>query len=188
MLYVVATKKKQIPRCVLKVKNQTIKQVSSFNYLGSTITEDARCEKEIKRRITIAKSAFSKLDKILRNVSLSMKTRLRVLNCYIHPVLTYGSEAWAITSDMRKRLESCEVWFLRRMMRISWKDKVSNEEVFRRAGTGRKLIFDLRMRQMKFLGHVMRKGELENLAMTGKIEGRRSRGRRRVLWMSSFKL
>ena len=53
-------------------------------------------------------------------------------------------------------------------MRISWKDKVSNEEVFRRAGTGRKLIFDLRMRQMKFLGHVMRKGELENLAMTGK--------------------
>ena len=88
---------------------------------------------------------------------------------------------------MIKRLESCEVWFLRRMMRISWKDKVSNEEVFRRAGTGRKLIFDLRMRQMKFLGHVMRNGELENLAMTGKIEGKRSRGRRRVLWMSSFK-
>ena len=84
----VATKKKQIPKCVVKVKNQTIKQVSSFNYLGSTITEDARCDKEIKRRITIAKSAFSKLDKILRNVSLSMKIRLRMLNCYIHPVLT----------------------------------------------------------------------------------------------------
>ena len=84
----VATKKKQIPKCVLKVKKQTIKQVSSFNYLGSTITEDARCDKEIKRRITIAKSAFSKLDKILRNVSLSMKIRLRMLNCYIHPVLT----------------------------------------------------------------------------------------------------
>jgi len=175
----VATKRKQIPRCLLKVKNQNIKQVSSFNYLGSTISEDARCVNEIKRRIILAKSAFSKLDKILRNVSLSMKTRLRVLDCYIHPVLSYGSEAWAITSEMRKRLESCEVWFLRRMMRISWKDKVSNEEVFRRAGTCRKLINDLRMRQMSFLGHVMRKGELENLAITGKVEGKRSRGRRR---------
>ena len=58
--------------------------------------------KEIKRRITVAKSAFSKLDKILRNVSLSMETRL---NRYIHLVLSYGRKAWALTSDMRKRLK-----------------------------------------------------------------------------------
>ena len=96
-----------------EVKDQIIKQVSAFNYLGSTITEDARCMKEIKRRIVLAKSAFSKLNNILRNTSLSMRTRMRVLNCYIYLVLLYGSETWSITSDMRKHLESCEMWFLR---------------------------------------------------------------------------
>ena len=111
--YMVVSKKKDIPRCSLKVKDQIIKQVSAFNYLGSTITEDARCMKEIKRRIVLAKSAFSKLSNILRNTSLSMRTRMQVLNCYVYPVLLYGSETWSITSDMRKHLESCEMWFLR---------------------------------------------------------------------------
>ena len=72
----VVSKKKDIPRCSLKVKDQIINQVSAFNYLGSTITEDARCMKEINRKIVLAKSAFSKLNNILRNTSLSMKTRM----------------------------------------------------------------------------------------------------------------
>ena len=57
-------------------EDQIIKQVSAFNYLGSTITEDARCMKEIKRRIVLAKLAFSELNNILRNTSLSMRTRM----------------------------------------------------------------------------------------------------------------
>ena len=108
----VISKKKEAPTCNLKVKDKIIKQVSAFNYLGSTVTEDSRCVSEVKRRITLAKSAFSKLENILRNRTLGMETRLRVLHCYIHPVLLYGSEAWTITSHLRKRLESCEMWFL----------------------------------------------------------------------------
>ena len=72
----VVSKKRDIPRCKLKVKDQITNQVSPFNYLGSTITEDARCMKEIKKRIVLAKSAFLKLNKILRNTSLSMRTRM----------------------------------------------------------------------------------------------------------------
>ena len=100
-----------------------------------------------------------------------METRLRVLHCCIHPVLLYGSEAWTITSDLRKRLDSCEMWFLRRMIRIPWTDKSTNEEVLQRAGVERKLIGEIRTRQMRFLGHVIRKDGLESLALTGKIEG-----------------
>ena len=182
----VISKKKEAPTCNLKVKDKTIKQVSAFNYLGSTMTEDSRCASEVKRRIALAKSAFSKLEKILRNRTLGLKTRLRVLHCYIHPVLMYGSEAWTITSDIRKRLESCEMWFLRRMLRIPWADKVTNEEVLQRAAVERKLIGEIRTRQLRFLGHVIRKDGLENLALTGKIEGKRSRGRKRMLWMASL--
>ena len=77
--------------------------------------------------------------------------------------------------------------FLRRMMRIPWTDKYkTNEEVLQRAGVERKLIGKIRLRKMRFLGHVIRKDGLENLALTGKIEGKRGRGRKRMLWMTSL--
>ena len=112
--------KKDSPSCELKVKDENIKQVDLFNYLGSVITADVRCIKEIKRRIALAKAAFAKLETILRNCTLNMATRLWVLQCYIYPVLLYRCETWTISNDMRKRLESCELCFLRRMMRIPW--------------------------------------------------------------------
>ena len=133
----------------------------------------------------MAKSTFSKLDNILRNRSLSMKIRFQVLDCYVYPVVMYGSEAWSITSDIKQCLESCEMWFLRNMMKIPWTDKVCNEDVFSRAQVKRKLMNDIGVSQLNFLGHIIRKEDLENLAMTGKIEGKRSRGRRRVTWISS---
>ena len=150
------------------------------------ITEDARCETEIKRRIALAKSAFSKLVNILTNRTMSMMTRIRVFYCYIYPVLMYGSETWTLASDTKKRLESCEMCFLRRMMKIPWTDKVINEEFLTRAGVQRKMIHEMLIRQLKFMGHITRKEGLENLALTGKIVGRRRRGRKRILWMDSL--
>ena len=101
--------KTESSRCILKVNDRVIKQTFSFNYLGSIITEDARCVNEVKRRISVAKSTFSTSNNILRHRSLSMKVRFRVLDCYVYPVLMYGSEAWSITSDIERRLESCEM-------------------------------------------------------------------------------
>ena len=72
------------------------------------------------------------------------------------------------------------------MMRIPWTDKVRNEEVLKRAGTGRKLILEIRTKLMRFPGHLVRKDDLENLAFTGKIEGKRSRGRKWSLWMANL--
>ena len=118
----VISNKRGIP-CSLKINNNQIKQATSVNYLGTTIPDDARGEQEIKRRVALAKSTFPKLGNILKNKKLKMKSRLRVLNCYVYPVLIYGCEAWTLTSDLRKRLESCEVWFLRRMLRISWTER-----------------------------------------------------------------
>ena len=71
-------------------------------------------------------------------------------------------------------------------MRIAWTDKVSNVEVLSRAAVNRKLFSSIRDKQLQFLGHIIRKDSIENLALTGKIDGKRSRGRRRMLWMSSL--
>ena len=78
------------------------------------------------------------------------------------------------------------MWFLRRLLRISWKEKKSNESVLIEAGVGRSLIKTIRKRQMQFLGHLNRHKDLEHLALTGKIEGKRGRGRPRVTYLESL--
>ena len=138
----------------------------------------------LRRRIGIAKSAFTSLEKVLKSRDIKLQPRIRVLKCYVWSTLLYGSETWTVTSDLMKQLEATEMWFLRRMLRISYKDKVTNEEVLRRAKVDRTLMKDIVKRQMEFFGHVIRKEELENLVVTGFIEGKRARGRQRETYLT----
>ena len=78
------------------------------------------------------------------------------------------------------------MWFYRRILRISYKDHITNEEVLTRMFTRRNLMYRVRKQQLEFLGHVMRKNSLENIIVTGKIEGKRSRGRRRLTYITSL--
>ena len=91
--------------------------------------------------------------------------------------ILYGCETWTISGDMIKKLEALETWFYRRMLRISWKEKVTNVEVYRRMNTGISLLIDIVHRQLTFIGHILRKGKLENLVVTGFVDGKRDRGR-----------
>ena len=104
----------------------------------------------------------------------------------LHIFYPYGSECWTISKTMEKRLQSAEMWFYRRMLRVSWTNHKSNSEVLSMAGTERKLIQAMRRRQLQFLGHVLRKQELEDVALTGKIEGKRARGKQRLAYISSL--
>ena len=152
-------------------------QVQSFKYLGTIITADGRCNVEVKSRIAQGKSAFHKMKSILCNKSLSLALRKQCLQTYIKPILLYGSEAWTINKATKQRLHATEMWFLRRMMKISWTAKITNENVLKEANEKRRLITDLRKRQSKFIGHVLRKRKIEHLVTTGKILGKRDRGR-----------
>ena len=78
--------------CRLKIEDTEIKQVKSFNYLGSLITDDGKCDSEIKRRIGMSKQAFQKLKRVLKDRKMSLRTRKRILHCYVYSILTYGSE------------------------------------------------------------------------------------------------
>lgn len=182
----VITKKKVIPTCNIWIGDNQIKQVTHFNYLGSLITSDGRCEKEIRKRIALAKSIFWDMKNILCDLNMSMTTKLRVLDCYVLPVLTYGSEGWTMTKVLEDKLNAVEMWFLRRMLRIPWVSHTSNEAVLQKAGRQRVLLRLIRKRQLSFLGHCLRKEGLEKLVLTGKIEGRRDRGRQRTTFMGSL--
>ena len=164
----VISKKTQVPRCDIRVNDKTMKQVRRFCYLGSYITEDGRCTEEIKRRICEAKKAFQKMRNIITNSHLSIKTRQRAIKTYVWSVLLYGSESWTLSKQMEKRLEAFEMWCWRRLLKISWTERISNEEVLRRMGVERELIVKIRASQMRFIGHVMRRGKIEDLSLTGR--------------------
>ena len=147
-------------------------------------TPDGRCVQAVRQRIGIAKSAFTSLDKVLKSRDIKLQLRIRVLKCYVWSTLLYGWETWTLTSDLMKQLEAAEIWFLRRMLRISYKDRVTNEEVLRRANVDRTLMKDIVNRQMKFFRYVIKKDELENVVVTGFIEGKRARGRQREPYLT----
>ena len=130
----IITKKDDKPSISTTIDGTNIEQVTNFPYLGQKITEDGRCREEIKRRINIAKTTFSKMSKVL-----TLNTRQRILQCYIWSTLQYGVETWTITGSMAKRLSAFEMWCYRRMLRISWTEKVSNEEVLERAKIKKRL-------------------------------------------------
>ncbi len=109
-------------------------------------------------------------------------TELRIMRCYAWSVLLYGAEIWTISQSMKQRLEAYEAWLLRRMMRVSWKAKITNKKIFEMAGVNRSLILTIKKRQLRYFGHVVRHDSLQKTIMTGKIAGKRDRGRQRRKW------
>ena len=115
--WMVISKTKITPTC--HIHNETIKQVEKFKYHGSTIKSDGTNDAEIKIRIGMAKDAFQKMEKVIKNKNITIETRNRILQCYVIPILTYGSECWTISPNMERKLEATEMWFHRRMLHIS---------------------------------------------------------------------
>ena len=94
----------------ITVDKDIIKQVDSFVYLGQLFTEDAKCDKEILRRISIARGTFNKMKSTLTNNHINLETRKRILKCYVWSTLFYGVETWTVTTTLEKRLEAFEMW------------------------------------------------------------------------------
>ena len=182
----VVSKKSPNPKCTLISKGEQIKQVTKFKYLGYLITSDGRCTTEIRKRIAMAKDTFQRMKPVLTNRNIRLATKIRVLKTYVWSVLLYGCECWTINTEIEKKLEAAEMWFIRRVMRISWTEKKSNESVLKEANLERSLIKTLRQRQLQFLGHICRHKGYEHLAITGKIDGKRDRGRQRITFMKSL--
>ena len=101
--------------------------------------------------------------------------------------LLHGCEAWTVTAANEKRLEAFEIWCWRRMLRVSWVGRKTNESILEEIGKKREMLRMIRIRQLGFLGHILRKEALENLSLTGKIARSRGRGRPRKKYMDGIR-
>ena len=168
------------------VEGQIVEQVKKFRYLGAIITEDGRCEAEVKARIAMAKDAFSKRKELLsRNMSRVVKKK--IVKAIIWSVALYGCETWALKKDEIQRLNALEMWIWRRMERVSWKDRKTNEEVLDMVGEKRSIVETIVKRKKNWIGHILRGEGLLKDVIEGRMEGKPPRGRKRIGMIDDLK-
>ena len=167
--------------------DETLQQVEKFICLGTLISEEIKTDKEIERRKNIAKEKFSSMAKILKSKRLKLATKLKIVKCYISSIFTYGCEAWTLSKVLETKIEVFEMWCLRELGNVMWKDKVTNESVLTKLKTKRQLLSDIQKRKLKYFGHIKRKNNILTTVLEGKLEGKRPRGGLLSNWMVDIK-
>lgn len=162
-----------------------LENVTSMKYLGVIITSDGRCRSEILARIAMAKNAFTRRKELLTR-GLSMKTKKDIIRTFIWSIVMYGSESWSLKKKEVRNLEALEMWVWRRMLKISWKDQITNEEVLQRVGEQRMLIKTITRRKKNWLGHIIRGNEHLVNIIEGQMEGENARGRPRITMLDDL--
>ena len=173
----------------LTYNNQDVERVQKIKYLGTWLCEDWMSDVEIKCRIEMARSTFIKFRNVLTNSDFDLQMRLRFVKCYIWSVLLYGMEGWTLKMNTMNRLEAFEMWIYRRILKVPWTARVTNEEILRGIGTERQLLYTIKLRKTAYLGHVVRNERYQFLQtlIEGKIEGSRGVGRRRMSWLRNVR-
>jgi hypothetical protein len=108
----------------------------------------------------------------------------------VFSVLLYRVETWTLTELTCKKIEGFEMWLYRRILKISWTDRVTNQLVLERMGKQKELLTTIKTRKLEYFGHILRNNQRYNilqLILQGKIEGKRSVGRRRISWLKNLR-
>ena len=170
----------------LFVEGQIVEQVAKFKYLGSIIEADGRCEGEIKARIGMGKDAFGKRKELLSR-KMSRDVKKKIIKTIVWSVTLYGAETWTLRQEDRRRLDAFEMWLWRRMEKISWTEKMTNEAVLKTVGEKQRMVEMIIQRKRNWIGHVVRGDGLLREVIEGKMDGKRSRGRPRIGMLDELK-
>ena len=154
---------------------ETVKQTLFF--LGPKITADGDCSHEIKRRLLFGKKVMTNLDSILKSREITLLTKVRLVKAMVFPVVMYGCESWTLKKAERRRIDAFELWCWKRLLRVPWTARRSNQSILKEISPGCSLEGLMLKLKLQYFGHLMpRTDSLEKTLKLGKIEGRRRRG------------
>ena len=148
------------------------------------------CTTEFRARLNRGQAIGASLQKIRKSHSIPISTKIRLMKALVWPVATYGCKSWTLRKNEETRLDAFEMKGLRRMLRVSWTAKKTNEWVLNIARVKRKLLDTVKARKLAYYGHTMRKQGscLEKEIMHETMPVARSRGRPRTSWMDNNKI
>ena len=179
------TKIMEIDKCKkeakIKINDEEIERVDSFEYLGARIDANGKTTPEIRRRLAIATTKLKKMEAIWKGQDTT--TKMLVLKSTVFPIATYGCEAWTLNNTDMKRLTAFEMRCYRKILRLSWVEKVTNTAVLKKVGLREPiLVKNIKRLKLSYFGHLKRHQTLEKHILEAKIEGKRRRGRPARRW------
>ena len=130
---------------------------------------------------------MTNLDGILKSRDITLPTKVRLVKAMVFPVVMYGCESWTVQKVERRRIDAFELWCWRRLLRVSWTARRSNQAILKEISPGISLEGLMLKLKLQYFGHlVQRIDSLEKTLMLGKVEGRRIRGRQRMRWLDGI--
>ena len=112
-----------------EIDGETVETVSDFIFLGSKITADGDCSHEVKRHLLLGKKAMTNLDSILKSRDIALPTKVHLVKAMVFPVVMYGCDSWTIKKAECRRTDAFELWCWRRLLRVLWTARRSNQSI-----------------------------------------------------------
>ena len=171
-----------------EIDGETVETMSDFIFGGSSkITADGDCSHEIKRCLLLGRKVMINLDSMLKSRDITLPTKVCLVKAMVFLVVMYGCESWTVKKAERQRIDAFELWCWRRLLRVPWTARRSNQSIQKEIGPGCSLEGLMLKLKLQYFGHLMRRADsLVKTLMLGKIEGRRRRGQQRMRWLDGI--
>ena len=165
------------PNTSWKIDGETMERVTDFILGGSKIIADDDCSHEIERLLLLVRKAMTNLDSILKSRDITLPIKVWLVKAMVFPVVMYGCESWTIKKAEHWRIDAFELWCWRRLLRVPWTARRSNQSILKETSPGCPLEGLMLRLKLQYFGHLMQRVDsLEKTLMLGGTEGRRRRG------------
>ena len=134
---------------------ETVETVSDFIFGGSKITADSDCSHEIKRHLLLGRRVMTNLDSILKSRDVILQTKVHLVKAMVFPVVRYGYESWTIKKAKRQRIDGFELWCWRRLLRVLWTARRSNQSILKEISPEYSLEGTMLKLKLQYFGHLM---------------------------------
>ena len=170
-----------------QIDGETVETVADFILGGSKIIADGNCSHEVKRCLLLGRKVMTNLDSILKSRDITLSTKVCLVKAMVFPVVMYGGESQTIKKAECRRIDAFELWCWRRLLRVPWTARWSNQSILKEISLGCSLEGLKLKLKLQYFGHLVQRAESsEKTLMLGKIEGRRRRGQQRMRWLDGI--
>ena len=138
-----------------EIDGETVETVADFIFLGSKITADGDCSHEIKRRLLLGSKVMTNVDSILKNRDIALSTKVHLVKAMVLPVVMYGCESWTIKKAEHRRIYAFELWCWRRLLRVPWIVRRSNQSILKQISPGCSLEGLMLKLKFQYFRHLM---------------------------------
>ena len=138
-----------------KIDGETVETMADFIFGGSKITADGDCSHEIKRHLLLARKVMTNLDSILKSRDTTLSTKVHLVKAMVFPVVMYGCESWTIKNAEHRRVVAFELWYWRRLLRVPWTARRSNQFILKEISPGCSLQRLMLKLKLQYFGHLM---------------------------------